>query len=232
MVFELGPGSGGWTEQVLYDFGAHGYDAIDPSGPLLLDRDGNLYGTTMRGGTQEGGTVFRLLPGSGGAWKERLLYSFCRGGGMCTDGVGPLSGVVRDGRGTLYGTTSAGGGHSCYDTTCGAVFKLRQMRGGAWKETVLYGFANPADGFSPSSGLALGKSGNWFGTTGTGGIGNCPEGCGVVYELSPGPDGKRKYTALHRFDMSDGSMPGGNLAIDDKGNLYGTAFSVVFEVTP
>ena len=233
VAFELSPGSGGWTEQVLYDFGAHGYDAIDPSGPLLLDRDGSLYGTTMRGGTQEGGTVFRLLPGSGGPWRERLLYSFCRGGGACTDGAEPLSGVIRDGQGTFYGTTNVGGGHSCYDTSCGAVFKLRQMRGGAWQETVLYGFADPSLGFGPgTNGVVLDRAGNLYGARGLGGNDQCQEGCGVVYRLTLRGKGDWEYGVLHKFSFTDGSVPNGGLVIDGRGDLYGTAYDVEFEVSP
>jgi uncharacterized repeat protein (TIGR03803 family) len=104
-VFELSPTSGGgWTQSVLYGFGA-GKDGSDPSG-VIFDAAGNLYGTTMTGGTYGYGTVFELSPHAGGSWIETILYEF---GSSTTDGVYPEAGLVRDASGNLYGTTHAGG---------------------------------------------------------------------------------------------------------------------------
>jgi uncharacterized repeat protein (TIGR03803 family) len=81
------------------------------------------------------------------------------------------------------------------------------------------------------------KYGNLYGTTLYGGDPNC--GCGVVYKLSPGSNGKWTYTVLHRFTGTDGAQPGANLILDNKGNLYGTTvtggaggYGVAFELTP
>ncbi len=77
------------------------------------------------------------------------------------------------------------------------------------------------------------RSGNLYGTTGLGGANGCGGyGCGVVYKLTPGAGGKWKYTVLHKFDGADGANPAGGLTLDSKGNLYGTAFSIVYEITP
>ncbi len=225
VVFELSPGSRGWTEQVLYNFGAHGYDAIDPSGPLLLDKAGNVYGTAS-GGSSEAGTVFELKKASG--WAESLLWQFDG-----SDGGGPRQGVVRDPSGSLYGTAAGGRDNDCYGNSCGVVFKLTRLRGGQWKEVVLYDFPNPANGYAPSTtDVAIDKAGNLYGATALGGNEQRQDGCGVVYELSPGARGKWKYTVLHKFNYSEGWVPNGGVALDSKGNLYGAAFSVVYEVTP
>ena len=77
--------------------------------------------------------------------------------------------------------------------------------------------------------LAFRCAGNLYGTTALGGIGQCYDGCGVAYKLALRTDGKWKYTVLHKFV---GAPSGGGLVLDSKGNLYGTAFSVVYEITP
>ncbi len=226
VVFELSPGSGGWTEQVLYNFGNYPYDAEFPSG-IALGGAGDVYGAATTGGKYSWyGAIFELEKSN--SWAESLLWQFDG-----TDGGGAQHGVAFGRPGSLYGTSGGGpANNECYGYPCGIAFKLTWLRRGQWKEAVLYDFSDPLEGFSPSSGLVRAKTGALYGTTGVGGIGNCPDGCGVVYQLSPGAKGKWKYNALHRFDVSDGSMPGGNLAIDDKGNVYGTAYDVVFEVTP
>ena len=101
-----------------------------------------------------------------------------------------------------------------------------------WKHTVLYAFPNPKNGSFPTGGVIIDKGGNLYGATAAGGVGGCSGGCGVVYKLAPSVDGKWKYTVLHRFDGSDGAQPLGGLLLDGEGNLYGTAYDVVFEVTP
>jgi len=116
-----------------------------------------------------------------------------------------------DAKGNLYGTTSEGGNN------LGTVFEVSQ--GG--KEHVLYRFGPPLghDGFGPQSGVIRDAEGNLYGTTLEGGR----YGDGIVFEISK--DGKEKV--LHSFcsgDCSDGAYPGGDLIMDAKGNLYGTAF--------
>jgi uncharacterized repeat protein (TIGR03803 family) len=233
VVFELTPGGheGGWSELVLYDFTWR--RGAGPLSPLVFDAAGNFYGTTFRGGAYGGGSVFMLQRAVGGAWVERVLYSFCSAGPpLCKDGVAPNAGVVFDTSGSLYGTTTQGGGNTCGETTCGTVFKLTPTRSGRWKHTVLYSFPSLQNGGLASSGVVFDKVGNLYGTTAEGGIGGCFNGCGVVYRLSSGTDGKWKYTVLHKFDSQAESPSDGGLIIDNQGDLYGTAYSIVYEIIP
>ena len=222
-VFELAraAASDNWDETVLYSFGSKPYDAENPYGAPVFDQAGDLYGTTYYGGVDRLGTVLKLKHGAS-EWKERLLKQF-----HGTDGAFASSGLVFDSSGSLYGTT-VGGGSSGY----GVVFKMAPGPKGGWKETLLHEFPKPENGSFPSSGLVFDKSGNLYGTTSNGGNPACTGGCGVVYKLTPGANGKWKYNVLHKFSGGDGGFPGGGLVIDQKGNLYGTAYSVVFEVTP
>src|ERR1019366_10683573 len=105
-VFELTPTIGGsWIETVLYSFGG-GTDGDGPLAGLIFDAAGNLYSTTLRGGTYNYGTVFELTPIAGGGWTEKLLHSFIYDG---TDGNLPYAGLIFDAAGNLYGTTVNGG---------------------------------------------------------------------------------------------------------------------------
>ena len=233
VIFELMHSAieGGWNELVLYDFGWK--SGSGPDSPLTFDASGNLYGATFRGAAYGGGAIFTLQRASGGNWKQHVLYNFCSAGPpFCKDGVAPYAGVVLDDLGNLYGTTTQGGGNKCGETTCGTVFRLTRMQGGHWKHTVLYAFPNPEDGSFPTGGVTIDSKGNLYGATVAGGIGRCPGGCGVAYKLGPDANGKWKYTILHKFDGSDGAQPLGGLIRDKKGNIYGTAYNVVFEITP
>jgi uncharacterized repeat protein (TIGR03803 family) len=225
-VFELTSGSGGWSESILYGFGSKPYDGSGPLDTPIFDKAGNLYGTTHSGGDHHLGTVFKLRQTSGG-WKESLLWQF----GLPNDGAGPYAGVVFDGKGDLYGTTVGGGINACNGGGCGTVFKLTPGSHG-WRESLLHKFTQGKDGSGPTGGVVFDKAGNLYGATVTGGIGKCSGGCGVVYKLMPSADGKWKYSVLHRFTGADGGQPLGGLILDAKGNLYGTAYSVVFEITP
>lgn len=222
VIYKLMPGSDGWNESVLYNFDGSRKSGVGPSGPLTFDTSGNLYGTTSVQNIYESGTVFRLMHHSGGKWNETPLFRF-----NGADGASPYDGVIFDKAGRLYGTT-VGGGASGY----GVVFKLTRKPKGMWKEDLLYEFPNPVNGSFPSSGLVFDKSGNVYGTTSNGGNPECNGGCGVVYKLTPAANGKWRYSVLHKFTGQDGGYPGGGLAIDCTGNLYGTAYSVVFEITP
>lgn len=105
-VFEMMPATdGSWTEKILYNFGGKGADGISPYARLILDDGGNLYGTTYSGGSSGFGTVFELTSDSAG-WSEQLLHNFSI---SSTDGRQPLSGLIFDASGNLYGTTQKGG---------------------------------------------------------------------------------------------------------------------------
>jgi uncharacterized repeat protein (TIGR03803 family) len=181
--------SSGGEETLLYSFSG-GSDGAQPSSTLLLDSQGNLYGTTQNGGNvQCGGTgcgvVFELSPQSGGGWTEIVLYAFCSLTG-CVDGLRPRDGpLIMDAAGNLYGTTIFGGAHrNCNGDGCGVVFKL----GSAGKETVLHSFTGGTDGAIPVAGVILDSRNNLYGTTQEGGDLNChPKygGCGVVFKIAP-----------------------------------------------
>jgi uncharacterized repeat protein (TIGR03803 family) len=198
------------TEKVLYNFTQQGTDGEEPFGALVLDKHGNLYGTTQYGGANQGcasgcGTVFRLAPDG----TETVLYSFAGG----ADGFWPYAGLTMDKKGNLYGTTWVGGGSGCGGLGCGTVFKLAPDG----TETVLHSFS-ALDGAGPHAGVILDAKGNLYGTTSYGGSDCTGPGCGVVFKLAP--DGTE--TVLHRFDYSDGAYPYGGVVLSKKGSLYGT----------
>jgi len=201
-------------ERVLYSFrGAP--DGATPFAGLIRDSAGNLYGTTLHGGSgscngggaQGCGTVFMLSAGG----TETVLYSFAGG----TDGERPAAGLVRDSAGNLYGTTVEGGGTNCSDpfvNGCGTVFMISN----AGSETILHSFTgNPTDGEGPFSSLIIGANGNLYGTTMMGGAYTY----GTVFELTiTGTE-----TVLHSFGAgSDGKSPAAGLIQDRRGNLYST----------
>ena len=230
-VFELTPAAGGtWTEKVLWRFSA-GTDGGYPYGDLILDGAGNLYGTTSVGGTYGNGTVFELTPAAGGTWTEKVLYSF-----NYTDGAIPRAGLIFDGAGNLYGTTS-GGGTSQY----GTVFELTPAAGGTWTEKVLWSFGSGTDGATPYAGLIFDPAGNLYGTTLQGGTHGGTGRGGTVFELTPAAGGTWTEKVLWSFDSgTDGANPVADLIFDGAGNLYGTTSDggtygyrgTVFELTP
>ena len=208
-------------ETVLYSFTDTKGDGAYPSAGLVLDAEGNLYGTTVSGGTNNYGTVFRL----GTTGTLAILYNFT---GSAPDGGFPYSTLVRDTKGNLYGTTFQQGAHGY-----GTVFKVDSTG----KETVLYSFSGTGgDGANPRAGLVRDAKGNLYGTTYYGGLESCNNiGCGVVFKLNA----KGKETLLHTFTGTggDGTNPSSGLARDAKGNFYGTTrFSptggTVFKIDP
>jgi uncharacterized repeat protein (TIGR03803 family) len=238
-VFEMSPRArGGWTETVLHSFG-NGTDGFYPSGGVIIDNAGHLYGTTAYGGTNTNcggscGTVFELSPAEGGGWTETVLHSFNH-----TDGSTPYSALIMDTNGNLYGTTAYGGYYPCSTLGCGTVFDL-SPGDGAWTETVLHSFGHPTDGSQPWAGLIMDTAGNLYGATLGGGI----YGYGTVFEMSPREGGGWTETVLQSFNMTDGWSPYGLPVIDQAGNIYGTTYGggsspycpggcgVVWEITP
>jgi uncharacterized repeat protein (TIGR03803 family) len=150
-------------ETVLYSF-TGGEDGNEPFASLIRDANGNLYGTTLWGGSSTQcnggngcGVIFKLDK----TGKETVLHAFTGTGG---DGANPYDGLVRDPKGNLYGTTVNGGGSSVCSGGCGVVFKVR----GAGKETVLHRFSG-GDGAGPYAGLVRDAKDNLYGTTQYGG---------------------------------------------------------------
>jgi len=256
------------TFTVLHTF--QGADGGGPEGSLTLDTVGNIYGTTVFGGTGTNcpyfgtagcGTVFMLNE----AGKEVALYSFDG-----PNGAGPSAGVLRDPMGNLFGTTQEGGVllpcGGAHGTGCGVAFRLdkkgKEVRykfrnnpdgssgsnpisllvedaagnlygttkgGGAdgagtvfkidatGKESALYSFTGGVDGCDPSAGVILDSSGNLYGVTVQGGSGFCNSGYGVVFKLDP----SGSLAVLHTFGVGDGAYPHSALLFDSQGNLYG-----------
>ena len=180
-VYQLTYSSGTWSEKVLYSFSG-GSDGANPHSALIIDSSGALYGTTVLGGANGKGTVYKLTPGSGGSWSESVLYSF---GASSSDGSIPRAGVVfGSSQSVLYGATTSGGGSRNCTGGCGTVYKLSS--GSPWTESILYSFTGTSgDGVDPYSDVIY--SGGWiYGTTYNGGTStNCTGGCGTVYALKP-----------------------------------------------
>jgi len=221
LMFVNGASAAG-SEKIPYTF-TGGNDGGDPAAQLIFDSSGNAYGTTVVGGTSNFGTVFKLTPHSNGTWTETVLHSFLGG----NDGKNPYGGVTIDAKGNLYGTTVAGGsGGACSGDGCGTVFKLTHS-GKVWTESVLYNFTGSKNGSGPGGGVAFDQKGNLYGSTPDGGsaTGCNGSGCGVVYELSPAESGQWKQKVIHTFTGGDDGATGslGLLLVDKSGNLYGLA---------
>jgi hypothetical protein len=225
VAFELSPPAvkgGAWTYAQLYAFGGAGLSS--PEARLVLDKAGNLYGTTASGGTGgcAGGCggIFKLAHPAqqGGTWTETVLFNFS---GSFGTGGGTSGGLTMDSHGALYGTTYSGSGGPS-----GTVFRLTPTKSGHWTHTVLYAFAGFADGAFPQSEVVFDKNGNLYGMTNYGGSGrpNCfGSPCGTVFELMSTPTGPWTHSVLYSFNGgTDGGYPGRALTLDAAGNPYGT----------
>jgi uncharacterized repeat protein (TIGR03803 family) len=203
-VFRLDP-SKGYALTTLHEFTAS--EGFGPTGELLRDASGNLYGATKTGGAHDHGTVFRL--DAANAYTLTTSHSFTG-----ADGAEPAAGVIADPAGNLYGTTSAGGpAGSIY----GTVFRLAAASGYAL--TTLHAFQG-SDGWSSRAGLIADAAGNLYGTTLAGGASSS----GTVFWLNAGNG--YSLTTLHNFAGFDGNQPGsGALIADASGSLYGTTTS-------
>lgn len=133
-----------------------------------------------------------------------------------SNGANPMGGLLSDGSGNLFGTTSAGG-----DFGFGTIFQLTPVGDGTWTETILYSFQGSPDGNQPHGNLLRDSAGNLYGTTALGGYGN-GDGMGTVYELSPTGNSWTEKV-IHRFGQyTDGYVPMAGLVMDSRGTLYGT----------
>jgi uncharacterized repeat protein (TIGR03803 family) len=222
-VFELVPSKSGYTEQVLHDFAGGITDGDSPYSTPFVDGDGALYGTTYYGGgkgcfrSYGCGTVWKLTP-EGTGYQETVMHRF---GLVAADGKSPFSPVIVGSGGVLFGTTAAGG-DGCAGG-CGTVFELSPSPSG-YIERILYAFQGAPDGAGPNSGLLEDRAGDFYGTTGQGGLSDSScSGCGTVFELTPTRSGYDE-AILYRFvgSPNDGRFPVGGLVVDRSGNLYGT----------
>ena len=206
-----GPNTGGTLFKVtasgvftlLHAFGA-GDDGAQPDAGLMVARDGYLYGTTTRGGTDGAGTVFKLIPGGG----YTRLFSFH--GGSNPNGGYPEAGLVQGWDGDLYGTTEVGG-----TANAGTVYKI--TTNGYY--STLYSFTGGSDGSNPRAGLLLASDGDFYGTTYWGGNGQGIDGAGTAFKITP----TGTLTTVHTFtSIGDGQLPAAGLLQDELGFLYGT----------
>ena len=211
-VYELSPSNGGWTERILYRFQGSA-DGANPYAGVILDRVGNLYGTSAGGGLADCtgeycGVIYKLTLSESG-WTESVLYSFTGG----SDGSFPMGGLISDQAGNLYGVTYGGG----------VVYKMTSS-GDSWTWSQVYNL----NAYIASVGiLAMDATGNLYGTTVIGD----PE----VFKLTPSNGG----WTLTGFSGAAGDSPYGNVIVDTNGTVYGTASAggsdnagVVFEITP
>ncbi len=216
-VLKLSFENGAWSETVLYSFlGASLGDGSGPSSALLLDNKGNLYGTTVSGGSGGHGTVFKVAPDGNGGWTETILHAF-----NGKDGGGPTyAPLVSDAQGNLYGVTEGG----CVFGYCanGSAFEVSPRQNGSWSFKVLHSFGYTG---LPLGGLIFDKAGNLYGTTTYAGPKVCSlTGCGTIYKLSRGAK-SWVFATIHAFNYSDGEYPMGNLLMNSSGNIYGATLT-------
>jgi uncharacterized repeat protein (TIGR03803 family) len=207
-----GLANGGWmdgkgvsSELLLHSFGASG-DGINPQGGLVQANNGNFYGTTVRGGAYNNGTIFKLDATSG---QVTILHSF--NGGV--DGNQPWAGLIQATDGNLYGTTVFPGPANC--SSGGTVFRIDL---GGQNFAVIHCFNGSTDGAEPQGGVIQGKDGYLYGTTYAGG----PNGGGTAFKM----DLNGNILAQHSFGSSnDGANPTANFTESADGNFYNTTLA-------
>jgi uncharacterized repeat protein (TIGR03803 family) len=232
-VFSLTPptAGGAWTESSIHLFGAP-LDGGAVAAPVVIGKDGVLYGTAPVGGISGWGLVFALVPpaSAGGSWTEKILYNF-QGG---TDGFSPGPVAIGD-NGVLYGLTYGGSSNN------GTAFSLAPpaSAGGSWTKTVLYSFGGTPDA-SPGlgMGLAIARDGVLYGAATGGGA----AGFGAVFALRPPSDANGAWSEQVLYSFSggnDGAQPYAGVTIGTRGTLYGTTrfggpanYGTVYSLTP
>jgi uncharacterized repeat protein (TIGR03803 family) len=210
------------TESVLYSFPGKP-QGWDPNAGLIIGRSGELYGTTLIGGSCHSsyygcGTVFKLTP-AGTGYAEAVIHDF----GGEPDGAAPSAPLAVDSRGRLYGTTYSGGN----GFGMGTVFMLKPP-GSGYSETVIHRFSgHPGDRSTPFSGVAVDEAGNVYGTASSGGA----YSRGVAYKLGL-RHGVYSETILYNFGANHDSDPKSQVVIGPHGAIYGTTARTVFELSP
>ena len=208
-VFKITPSG---TLTTLYSFCSQPNctDGSEPWAGLVQARDGNFYGTTVSGGANGYGTIFKITPSG----TPTILYSFCSNPvANCPDGAGPYAGLVQATDGNFYGTTFGGGAYHL-----GTVFKITP----SGTLTTLHSF-NYTDGEGPDSGLVQATDGNFYGTTPSGGANGY--GTGTIFKITPSGTLTTLYTFCSQLNCTDGQQPEAALVQATDGNFYGTTFS-------
>jgi uncharacterized repeat protein (TIGR03803 family) len=194
---------------LLHSFAGASGDGADPYHILIQASDGNFYGSTLAGGSSNGGTIYEISPSG----TESLVYSFASM---------PWAGLIQGSDGNFYGTTASGG-----TSGRGTVFKMTP----SGTESVLYSF--PAGSSEPYCGLIQGSDGNFYGTTGANGTSDD----GTVFEITP--SGTETVLHAFPKTGTDGEIPYAGVIQGSDGNFYGTTYfggshglGTVFKVTP
>jgi uncharacterized repeat protein (TIGR03803 family) len=218
-VYKMTPANGGWTESILYNF-AYGPDGQQPQAGVVMDQAGNLYSTTVEGGSGGNGVAYELTPTQYG-WQETILHAF-----NSNDGGLIYAGLVSDAAGNLYGAASDSG------TGGGTIFELSPGSQG-WTFAIIYRLSGGGAG-GPHQTLTIDAAGNLYGAAFDDGA----NGAGMVFKLSQS-NGVWSLTDLHDFDFGTAYFPYGGVTLDASGNLYGTTqnggvygWGVVWEITP
>lgn len=205
---------GNWTIQLLHGFStATAAGGLYPQAGVTLGPNGELYGTTVQGGANDRGVVFRLTPPvtPGDPWTKDILHEF----GL-SPGFYPSSNLLLEPDGTLYGVTEGGG-----PANCGLVFRLRAPNSGRlpWNFKTLASFA-PETGCNPRTTPKRGADGNLYGALLNGG----PDNLGAVYSLELKPNGAYRLKTLISFKPRNGmASPTGDIALDGAGAVIGAA---------
>ncbi len=241
VVYELSHSGSAWVETILYSFTGQPADGgLIPFSEVVFGPLGNIYGTTLTGGSYGYGTVYQLVHSVSG-WTGSTIYSI-----PPFDGFGDevWTGVIFDQSGNLYGGT---GGNSL--AGCGRLFEVSPS-GSGWNGQILYEFpCSTGYGSGPLASFVLTSDGNLLGTTSGDGNDNCNAGygCGTVFEAVHAADGTWNNVYLYEFNEGAGGIfPYSNVTVDAAGNMYGTAAAsgltqngcggdgcgVVWELTP
>ena len=208
-----------YTETMLYSFGDLA-DGSTPSGSILLDSKGNLYGVTSYGGAFGQGILYKFVPPANGKLGvESILYSF---GGSTTTGSYPNGNLVFDSGGDIYGVTNGGG-----DATGDGVVYMLAPTKSTWTESIIFSFAK-STGTNPVAGLTWNHATNTlYGTTSS--QNGLTSGDGTVFKLSPPAVKGGAWTEKTEFEFTykvSGGYPTGAVTLDSKtGDLYGTAIN-------
>lgn len=237
IAYKLTHKNGAWIFSYLLP--ANNETLLEPLSRPVFGPNGTLYGTTAQGsgGCDSGcGNIYNLTPPPTICraitcyWTANILYAFSEG--QRNGGADPqLGDLTFDSAGNIYGTTA--GNIIGSDSYSGTVYELSHQDD-SWNQTTLLNFYQTSVGQNPASGVTFDSAGNLYGTTTTGGSGNC----GAVYELTSSGSGWTPVL-LHAFAGADGCEPVGGVIFDHAGNLYGTTLTqgansggTVFEMTP
>lgn len=220
-VFELSPTlTGPWNKTTLYNFNGT-TEGNGPSGGVVFDAAGNIYGTNISGGNQSGncapfgcGTAYQLSPDGSGNWTETTLWSF-----DASDGENPVGNFAIDAAGNLYGATVYGGpSTNACGNGCGVIYEMGKNAAGEWEEEILRYLPGSVGGFYSSP--TLDGSGNLYATLLTAG-----EGYGAVFELTKSSKTPWPETLLYTFPGGENGGSPDMAPIFFNGSLIGTTGS-------